>query len=156
MVEVVVALIVIGVVVAVTFEALSASRRLSIKADDTIEAARVLQNLLNDRLLIDDLLLKGEEVAEVSGTLSDEPDWGYWIRMAPLQLLLDDERDPIDVPSVMWMEICALHMQPNGEKRYCVDRWFRNDDVLRQVGGLPQEPGASKSKKVHSKKRKTG
>lgn len=155
LVEVVVALILIGVVVAVTFEALSVSRRLSIKADETLEAARILQNLLNDRLLIHEVLLKGEDVAEVSGILPDELDWGYWVRMTPLLLLAEDEQDPVDVPSVMRMDICAVHLLPYREKRFCVDRWFRNDEVLLQVGGLQQGQGASKSKMGYSKKRKT-
>ncbi len=148
LVEVVVALVIIGMVVAVVFETLASSRRLSIKADDTLEAARVLRNVINDRFVIDDLLVKEKDKDEVqvSSDVPGEPGWGYAIRMTPLQLISDDERDPLDVASVMNLRICVFHQVDSREKRYCVDRWFRNDDVLAQVGGLRggSGPGGSR------------
>jgi hypothetical protein len=133
-------------VVAVVFETLATSRRLSIKADDTLDAARVLRNVINDRFLIDDLLMQNQDEVQASADIPGEPGWGYAIRMIPLQLIADGDRDPVDVASVMNLNICVFHRVDSGEKRYCVDRWFRNDDVLSQVGGLREGRGPGRKK----------
>lgn len=129
LVEVVVALLIITVVVSVVFETLSASRRLSIKADDTLEAARVLHNVVNNRFVIDRMLELRNENAERSGVAEGDPGWTYSMRSRPLRLIADQERDPLDMNALVDVEICVFPSAGAGQKMYCTHRWFRNDDL---------------------------
>jgi len=154
LIEVAVSLLILAVVVAVVFDALSASRRLSIKADETLEAGRVLGNVLNDRFLIEELLQRKDDEIEVTDVVSREPEWMFSIRIVPLLLLPEDERDPIEAAGMQRMQVCVYRAAGNGwgreNKRYCVERWMRDESGVSDQAGLKK----SRSKTGLDKRRR--
>uniref|UniRef100_A0A7C4RRV0 Prepilin-type N-terminal cleavage/methylation domain-containing protein n=1 Tax=Desulfatirhabdium butyrativorans TaxID=340467 RepID=A0A7C4RRV0_9BACT len=153
LIEVAVSLLILAVVVAAVFDALSASRRLSIKADETLEAGRVLGNVLNNRFLIEDLLQRYEDEIEITDVVSQEPEWMVAIRIVPLLLLAEDERDPIDAAGMERMQVCVYRAAAGGwgreNKRYCVERWVRYGTGGSDQAGLKK----SRSRKGSEKSR---
>ena len=140
LVEVVVALLIITVVASVVFETLSTSRRLSIKADDSLDAVRVLHNVVNNRFVIDQMLGLRNENAERSGVAEGDPGWNYTLRSQPLRLIADMDRDPLDMNALVDMEICVFRAADPGQKMYCIHRWYRSDDISgsqRKIFGSP-------------------
>ena len=89
LIEVLVALIILGISLGAVFQALSVSRRISLKADETLTAVRLAQNLLANPALID-TALKGGEIA---GNVDTEPAWRYSLSALPLELDTGDKRD---------------------------------------------------------------
>ena len=121
LIEVLVALIILGISLGAVFQALSSSRRISLKADETLTAVRLAQNLLANPALID-TALKGREIA---GNIEMEPAWRYSLSALPLELDTGDKRDVFQVPAMFELKLCLFHETDRREKAFCMKQWHR-------------------------------
>ncbi len=121
LIEVLVALIILGISLGAIFQAFSISRRISLKADETLTAVRLAQNLLANPSLID-TALKGGEIA---GNVDMEPAWRYSLSALPLELDTGDKRDVSRVPAMFELKLCLFHESDRREKAFCMKQWHR-------------------------------
>jgi len=121
LIEVLVALIILGISLGAVFQALSSSRRISLKADETLTAVRLAQNLLADPALMD-TAMKGREIA---GNIDMEPAWRYSLSALPLELDTGDKRDVSQVPAMFELNLCLFHETDRREKAFCMKQWHR-------------------------------
>jgi prepilin-type N-terminal cleavage/methylation domain-containing protein len=121
LIEVLVALIILGISLGAVFQALSSSRRISLKADETLTAVRLAQNLLANPALID-TALKGREIA---GNIEMEPAWRYSLSALPLELDTGNKRDVFQVPAMVELKLCLFHVTDRREKIFCLKQWHR-------------------------------
>jgi prepilin-type N-terminal cleavage/methylation domain-containing protein len=121
LIEVLVALIILGISLGAVFQALSVSRRISLKADETLTAVRLAQNLLANPALID-TALKGREIA---GNIDSEPAWRYSLSALPLEMNTGDNRVVFQVPGMFELKLCLFHESDRREKAFCMKQWHR-------------------------------
>lgn len=121
LIEVVVALIILGLSLSAVFQVLSSSRRISLKADEMLTAVRLAQNLLANPALID-TALKGREVA---GAVPLEAHWRYSLSAVPLEFGTGSRRDVLQVPAMYELKLCLFHETDRREKIFCVKQWQR-------------------------------
>jgi prepilin-type N-terminal cleavage/methylation domain-containing protein len=121
LIEVLVALIILGISLGAVFQALSSSRRISLKADETLTAVRLAQNLLANPVLLD-MALNGRET---SGNIEMEPDWRYSLSALPLELNTGDKRDAVQAPAMFELNLCLFHVTDRREKAFCMKSWRR-------------------------------
>lgn len=122
LIEVLVALMILGVSLAAVFQALSSSRRLSLKAEESLAAVRLAQNLLSNPALID-AALSGKERG---GNCDNEPDWRYSLSALPLEISTGNTRhDVYQVPAMYELNLCLSHVADFREKIFCVKQWYR-------------------------------
>lgn len=121
LIEVLVALIILGISLGAVFQELSSSRRISLKADETLTAVRLAQNLLANPALID-TALKGREIA---GNIEMEPAWRYSLSALPLELDTGNKRDVFQVPAMVELKLCLFHVTDRREKIFCLKQWHR-------------------------------
>lgn len=128
--EVTVALIIIGITLAVLLGQLSRSKSLSFKADLMIESVRILNNLAEDSVLIKKAVRNGEE----EGNVPDESGWLYSIKAQPLEIQLKpDDEELVEIPGMEQLRICITKSQGNSQsnsqgshgRKYCTTRWYR-------------------------------
>jgi len=131
--EVLVALVIIGISLGVAFEALSGSRRLGRKADDIIAATRVMNNLLANSLIIEEVLEEGYSRSAVTGEMPDEPDWQYEIDVQPLDMESDDDDMPIELLDMASVTFCVMPVSEGQNRRFCLTRWMRISTGSTQV-----------------------
>jgi prepilin-type N-terminal cleavage/methylation domain-containing protein len=121
LIEVLVALIILGISLGAIFQALSGSRRISFKADETLTAVRLAQNILANPALID-TALKGREIA---GNIDMEPLWRYSLSALPLELDTGDKSNVSQVPAMFELKLCLFHESDRREKTFCMKQWHR-------------------------------
>jgi general secretion pathway protein I len=122
LIEVLVALIILGISLGAVFQALSSSRRISLKADETLTAVRLAQNILANPVLIDTALNGGG----ISGNIEMEPSWRYSLTALPLELDTGDTRgDVVQVPAMFELNLCLFHVTDLREKAFCMKQWHR-------------------------------
>jgi prepilin-type N-terminal cleavage/methylation domain-containing protein len=121
LIEVLVALIILGISLGAVFQALSSSRRISLKADETLTAVRLAQNLLANPALMD-TALNGRELA---GNIEMEPAWRYSLSALPLELDTGDNRNVSQVPAMFELRLCLFHESDLREKAFCMKQWHR-------------------------------
>lgn len=121
LIEVLVALIILGISLGAIFQALSSSRRISLKADETLTAVRLAQNLLANSALID-TALKGRELA---GNIEMEPEWRYSLSALPLEFDTGNKRDVFQAPGMFELKLCLFHVTDRREKIFCLKQWQR-------------------------------
>jgi prepilin-type N-terminal cleavage/methylation domain-containing protein len=121
LIEVLVALIILGISLGAIFQALSSSRRISLKADETLQAVRLAGNLLASSVLMDNAL-KGRAISAV---IDGEAGWRYTISSLPLEIDTGDNRDVFQVPSMFELTLCLFHETDHREKAFCVKQWIR-------------------------------
>ena len=120
--EVTVALIIIGISFGVLLGELSRSKSLSLKADLMIESARILNNLAEDSIIVKKAVRDGEEQGEVP----DESGWLYSIKAQPLEIQIKPEDDEsVEIPGMQQLRICIKRAQGNHGREYCITRWDR-------------------------------
>jgi prepilin-type N-terminal cleavage/methylation domain-containing protein len=121
LIEVLVALIILGISLGAIFQALSSSRRISLKADENLQAVRLAGNLLASSALID-TALKGRGVA---ARIDGEAGWRYTLSALPLEMNAGSTRDIFQVPAMFELTLCLFHETDRREKAFCMKQWFR-------------------------------
>jgi prepilin-type N-terminal cleavage/methylation domain-containing protein len=121
LIEVLVALIILGISLGAIFQALSSSRRISLKADETLQAVRLAGNLLASPALMD-TALKGREIA---ARIDGEAGWRYTFSALPLEIDTGNKRDVFQVPAMFELMLCLYHETDRREKAFCMKRWIR-------------------------------
>ena len=121
LIEVLVALIILGISLGAIFQALSSSRRISLKADETLLAVRLAGNLLASPALVDNALKGGA----ISAIIGGEVGWRYTISSLPLEIDTGDKRDVFQVPAMFELTLCLFHERDRLEKAFCVKQWIR-------------------------------
>ncbi len=131
--EVMVALIIIGIALTAVTGGLAASKRLSAKADHAVEAARILKNLFTDTVFISDVI----DDEGYDEELSIEEGWYCKVVVEPLTVtILEVEggqnslsksniSDAIDVPGMVVVKVCITDKTSIIEKEYCITCWER-------------------------------
>ncbi len=121
LIEVLVAMIILGMSLSAVFQALSSSRRISLKADEILTVVRLAQNLLANPALID-TALQGREIA---GNIEMEPAWRYSLSTLPLEFDTGNTRDVFQVPAMFELKLCLVHETDRREKIFCLKQWLR-------------------------------
>jgi prepilin-type N-terminal cleavage/methylation domain-containing protein len=117
--EVTIALIIIGISLGVVFGELSRSKSLSFKADFVLDSVRILHNLTENSQLI------GKAIRDdgVKGDVPGEKGWMYSIKAVPLELKLKPGDEPVEIPGMKSLKICIK--REHYKKEYCITRWYR-------------------------------
>ncbi len=118
--EVLVALIIIGVSLGVVFQAFSQSKRISWKADEKTEAARIAQNILANSSIIEAALKDKEK----DGVVQEEKGWTYVLSVHPLELESEEEIN-VEIPSMLKLNLRLVHNTGQNEKTFRLNRWYR-------------------------------
>jgi prepilin-type N-terminal cleavage/methylation domain-containing protein len=121
LIEVLVALIILGISLGAIFQTLSSSRRISLKADETLQAVRLAGNLLASPVLVD-TALKGKQVA---AQIDGEGGWRYALSALPLEIDTGNKRDIFQVPAMFELTLCLFHETDRREKAFCMKQWIR-------------------------------
>jgi prepilin-type N-terminal cleavage/methylation domain-containing protein len=121
LIEVLVALIILGISLGAIFQALSGSRRISLKADETLQAVRLAGNLLAGTAVMD-TALKGSGIA---ARIDGEAGWRYTLSALPLEINTGDKRDIFQVPAMFELTLCLFHETDHREKAFCMKQWIR-------------------------------
>ncbi len=121
LIEVLVALIILGISLGAIFQALSSSRRISFKADETLQAVRLAGNLLASPAL-KDTALKGNGIA---ARIDGEAGWRYTLSALPLEIDTGNKRDIFQVPAMFELTLCLFHETDLREKAFCMKQWIR-------------------------------
>ncbi len=119
--EVLVALIILGISFGVVFQTLSQSRKISWRSDELMAASRIAHNLLLDSRLTDTALQEGEVEEDVAG----EEGWKFSFSAQPLALKGDDNTEPIEIPFMFEMRLCLSHEINLRKRHFCLTRWYR-------------------------------
>lgn len=121
LIEVLVALIILGISMGAIFQSLTVSRRISVKADETLTAVRLAQNILADPALID-TAVRGRAVA---APIEEEQGWRYTLSAQPLEISTVNSRDAFQIPGMFELTVCLLHETDVHQKSYCMKQWYR-------------------------------
>lgn len=121
LVEVVVALIILGISLGAVFQVLSVSRRISEKADETLTAVRLAQNLLSDPALVNSVM----QGSTITHPVEGESGWRYSFSAVPLEIALSTNRDVFQVPAMVELDLCLYHATDLREKAFCIRQWYR-------------------------------
>ncbi len=119
--EVLVALLIIGISLGVVFQSFSQAKRISWKADEKMERVRIAQNLFADSTLIREVLREREK----DGDVPDETGWRYSIRVEPLVLESEEDNQPIKIPSMVSLTLSLVHSAGGKENTFTLNRWYR-------------------------------
>ena len=119
--EVLVALIIIGISLGTVFQALSHSKRIAWRSAEVIDSIRIFNNLLADSALIDEALRE----KETEGTVDGENEWRYTVSVVPLELENQNSDEMLEIPSMYELRLCLIHQSFLKEKSYCITRWYR-------------------------------
>ena len=133
--EVMVALIIIGISITAVTGGLSGAKNLSVKADQSIEAVRILNNLRNNPIFIDKVI-ENDEIEEM---MQNEEGWQCKAVSESLVINAADmlhgdnidnrekenDGETIEVPEMREIKICITDKQDIIEKEYCITIWKR-------------------------------
>jgi len=120
--EVMVALLILGASLGAVFGGLYQAKRVSWRADERLAATRILHNLLSDDQLRRQCITDGK----ISDEVKDEDGWRY--AFSSEELILDaagDDDEPLEIPGVFKITACVSHTASGREKKYCLERWQR-------------------------------
>lgn len=119
--EVLVALIIIGISLGAVFQAFSQSKTIAWKSDEKAEGARITQNILaNSALIRAAIKEKGKK-----GVVEGEDQWEYRIAVQPLELEAEDQEEWIEIPSMLRLDLFLVHNAGQREKTFHLHRWYR-------------------------------
>ncbi|MFZ3047880.1 MAG: type II secretion system protein [Desulfatirhabdiaceae bacterium] len=121
--EVLVALMIIGVSVGVVFQALAGSRRIAMRAENVLEASRIANNLLSNPVLLNDLMAAG--TGAIEDVVADTPGWRYSLTSSPLYIGQLEERDASEIAGILDLQLC-LFKEAETRKSFCLNRWYRD------------------------------
>lgn len=119
--EVMVALLILGASLGAVFGGLYQAKRVSWRADERLAATRILHNLLVDEQLRRRCLAAGE----IHDQVQNEADWDYSFKSEKLILELGDDKEPLEIPGMFKITACVSHRAHGREKKFCLERWLR-------------------------------
>ncbi|MBN2232428.1 MAG: type II secretion system protein [Deltaproteobacteria bacterium] len=144
--EVLVALLILGTALGAVFGGMYQAKRASWQADERLTAIRLLHNLLQN----DALLKESVDTGAVDGRVPGEEDWEYLLAAEELVIETgealteaadavaadavekDAPRDeaaavgePVEIPNMYRITACVIHRTPTREKPFCLERWRR-------------------------------
>ncbi|OQY13872.1 MAG: hypothetical protein B6I31_00225 [Desulfobacteraceae bacterium 4572_19] len=120
--EVLIALTIIGISLGVIFQSLARSKRISWKADEVMEAARISNNLLADSVLLEQVV----KDKDMDGTVEDDDKWSYTISAKPLEIeVFEDDENSVEIASMYEINLCLILKSHSKEKSFCLARWYR-------------------------------
>lgn len=119
--EVLVALIIIGISLGAVFQAFSQSKTTAWKSDEKAEGARITQNILANSPLIQAALREKRKGGAVQG----EKQWEYAISVHPLELKAEDQETSIEIPSMVKLDLLLVHNTGQRKKTFNLIRWYR-------------------------------
>ncbi len=120
--EVLVALIIIGISLGAVFQAFSQSKRISWKSDEKMQCTRIAQNIFANSALIDAALR--EEGKE--GIVEGENGWRYSIIVHPLELKSEHDETTLEIPAMLNLQLSLVHNSGQREKTFEMSRWYRH------------------------------
>ena len=82
---------------------------------------RLAQNIFANPALIG----KAFQEKGVTGAVNGERGWQYKISVYPLTLASKDEETPLEIPSVLKLDLCLVHRTGGKEKTFELSRWYR-------------------------------
>ena len=121
LIEVMVAMIILTISLGAIFQALSSSRNISLKADETLQAVRLAGNLLADPGLMD-IVSKGRDM---TGPVVGEIGWRYTLSALPLEFDTGSKRDVFRPPGMVELKLCLFHETEGRAKIFCMNHWYR-------------------------------
>jgi prepilin-type N-terminal cleavage/methylation domain-containing protein len=119
--EVLVALIIIGISLGAVFHAFSQSKGIAWKSDEKAEGARITQNILANPALIKAAIKERGKKGVVEG----EDQWEYSISVQPLKLEAKDQEGWIEIPSMLKLDLLLVHNSGQRKKTFHLHRWYR-------------------------------
>ncbi|MBF0101681.1 MAG: type II secretion system protein [Desulfobacterales bacterium] len=142
--EVLVAITILTFTLGTVFQALSLSKRISLKSDETVDAQRILQHLLVDTTL----MTKGIQRKSTTDDVPDQDGWSYSLTAEPLELDIEtDDTEPEEIntkdkqpqeseselssngkatiPGMYDLKLCVIHKSFLKEKSFCISRWYK-------------------------------
>lgn len=119
--EVLIALIITGIGLAVVFQSFSQSLRLRMQAETVDEAVQAAQHLLADEAFVEQILARGEG----SGPVPEAESWQYRARVEPLRFLPRPEQEPLVVEGMAVLTLCVGKVAPGAKAPRCVTGWYR-------------------------------
>ncbi len=119
--EVMVALLILGASLGAIFGGLYQAKRISWRADERLAATRILHNLLVDDQLRRQCIAEGE----INNEVKDEDGWHYSFNSEQLTLDAGDDEEPLEIPGMFKITACVSHRANGREKKYCLERWQR-------------------------------
>ncbi|MGQ9485716.1 MAG: type II secretion system protein [Desulfosoma sp.] len=118
--EVLVALTIMGITVAVLFYGFSQSAQLRWRAQGVWESARVAQMILADTALMDEAARRGV----MKGPVDGEPGWFFRLEARPLVIPLDRQAEAYEDPRMVELTLCVFfEAQAPGAPR-CLVSWY--------------------------------
>ncbi len=118
--EVMVALLLLGASLGAIFGGLYQAKRISWRADERLAATRILHNLLSD----DQLWRQNLEDGEISDEMKGENGWYYQLSSKKLTIDIGGG-EVVEVPGMFKITACVSHTANGREKKYCLERWQR-------------------------------
>lgn len=119
--EVMVALLILGASLGAIFGGLYQAKRVSWRADERLTATRILHNLLVDEQLRRRCLAAGE----INDEVQNEDGWAYSFKSEELMLAVGDDQEPLEIPGMFKITACVSHRAHGREKKFCLERWQR-------------------------------
>jgi type II secretory pathway pseudopilin PulG len=119
--EVLVALLVLGLMLGTLFQAFSQSKRISWRAQQRFEALRIANNLLQDGPLIQGAL--GKAMSE--GQVPEAPGWRYRFTVTALTMPSPKDNTLVEIPAMKQLMLCLVKDQGGTERQFCLTRWYR-------------------------------
>jgi len=119
--EVLVALIIIGISMGAVFQAFSQSKQIAWKAGEKTEGARVAHNILANSALIHATLQEENKEGDVPG----EKGWTYKLSVRPLALESEDGEIPLEIPSMLKLSLLLVFDTGQRKKSFHLERWYR-------------------------------
>ncbi len=119
--EVLVALIIIGISMGAVFQAFSQSKQIAWKADEKTEGARIAHNILANSALIHAALQEENKEGDVPG----EKGWRYKLSVRPLALESEDGEIPLEIPSMLNLSLLLVYDTGQRQKSFHLERWYR-------------------------------
>ncbi|MEA3241228.1 MAG: type II secretion system protein [Pseudomonadota bacterium] len=118
--EVMIALLILGASLGAIFGGLYQAKRISWRADERLAATRILHNLLVDEQLRRQCIAEGE----INDEVKDEDGWGY--RFSSEELVIDvGDEESLELPGIFKIIVCVRHTASGRERKYCLERWQR-------------------------------
>jgi len=119
--EVMVALLILGASLGAIFGGLYQAKRVSWRADERLAATRILHNLLVDEQLRRRCIAEGE----INDEVQNEDGWDYSFKSEELIFEVGDDKEPLEIPGVFKITACVSHRANGREKKFCLERWQR-------------------------------